>query len=136
MGYNYMYYPDVEVSSLLGQVIREVRYNGRDEIRFIMDNDDEYLMYHDQDCCESVTVDDIVGDLHDLEGSPLLISEEVSNGDDPPGWVADEWNESYTWTYYRFATIRGSVSIRWYGSSNGYYSERVSFVRVTPPVSE
>ena len=55
-----MYYPDVEVSSLIGQVIREVRYNGQDEIRFIMDNDDEYLMYHDQDCCESVTVDDIL----------------------------------------------------------------------------
>ena len=135
MGY-YWDYPDVEVSSLIGQVIREVRYNGQDEIRFIMDNDDEYLMYHDQDCCESVTVDDIVGDLRDLEGSPLLISEEVSNGDDPPGWTADEWNESYTWTYYRFATIRGSVSIRWYGSSNGYYSERVSFVRVQPPASE
>lgn len=137
MGYYYDY-PDVEISSLIGQVIREVRYNGRDEIRFIMDNDDEYLMYHEQDCCESVTVDDIVGDLHDLEGSPLLIAEEVSNGDDPPGWSADEdgWNESYTWTYYRFATIRGSVSLRWYGSSNGYYSERVSFVRVQPPASE
>jgi hypothetical protein len=136
MGYNYMYYPEVEVSSLLGQVIREVRYNGSDEIRFIMDNDDEYIMLHEQDCCESVTVEDIVGDLHDLEGSPLLIAEEVSNGEDPLGWVADEYTESYTWTYYRFSTIRGSVSIRWYGTSNGYYGESVSFLRVQRPASE
>lgn len=131
----YGYWPEVEVSSLLGQVIREVRYNGSDEIRFIMDNGDEYLMHHEQDCCESVTVEDIVGDLHDLEGSPLLISEEVSNAE-PEGWEPEEYCESYTWTYYRFSTIRGSVSIRWFGTSNGYYGERVSFVRVLPPESE
>ena len=78
-------------------------------------------MYHMQDCCESVYIEDIVGDLDDLVGTPLLLVEEVSNYEGE----SKEYSESETWTYYRFRTIKGSVDIRWYGESNGYYSESV-----------
>jgi|TARA_R110002124_G_C8821789_1_gene504011 hypothetical protein len=81
-------------------------------------------MHHQQDCCESVHIEDIAGDLDDLVGTPLIMVEEVNNydmGDDDLGYGGD----SETWTYYRFRTMKGDVSIRWYGASNGYYSESV-----------
>jgi hypothetical protein len=91
-------------------------------------------MEHQQDCCESVTIDDIIGDLDDLIGTPILKYGEVFNdGRDqslsPDLYEMSEDAESSTWTFYHFATIKGYVTIRWYGYSNGYYSESASFYR-------
>ena len=47
-----------------------------DSIVFKFSDGSSYMMYHSQDCCESVTVDDIDGDLDDLVGSPILNAEE------------------------------------------------------------
>jgi hypothetical protein len=69
---------------------------------------------------------DVVGDLKDLIGNPILLAEEVVGGDTPEELDNDP-SESYTWTFYKLSTIRGSVTIRWLGESNGYYSESVNF---------
>jgi hypothetical protein len=45
------------------------------------------------------------------------------------GEVDGTW-DTYTATWYKFATTKGYVTIRWYGESNGYYSERVDFAEV------
>ena len=94
---------------------------------FVTEDGDKYYFYHEQECCESVDIDDIVGNLNDLVGSPILIAEGINNVDLSPQVNRDE---SYTWTFYKFSTIKGSVTVKWYGQSNGYYSERVDFKKL------
>ena len=109
-------------------------WKGTDEaLCFVTDCGVRFEMYHSQDCCESVTIEDICGDLEDLVGSPITLAEEVSN---PPIPAGHKPNGSETWTFYRLATAKGLVTIRWYGVSNGYYSESVDFYRVEPKVTE
>jgi hypothetical protein len=60
----------------------------------------------------------------------LICEESTSVNECPEGLEIDDWEESYTWTFYKMSTIKGSVTIRWFGSSNGYYSERVDFIKV------
>jgi hypothetical protein len=74
-----------------------------------------------------VYLDDVSGDLQDLVGEPILQAEEV-NGQIPANFTPDK-HESYMWTFYKLATRKGYVDLRWFGSSNGYYSESVDFVR-------
>lgn len=115
-----------DVGDLLGKTLVAAEREDDDRLIFRTSEGEEYRMYHEQDCCENVYIEDVVGELSDLVGSPLLVAEEVSNDLGP----RDTYDESYTWTFYKFATIRGSVTIRWYGTSNGYYSESVDFVKV------
>ena len=90
---------------------------------------EKYKMFHEQDCCETVWIEDICGDLEDLVGIPILMAEEIHGAHYPALGNPDD---SYTWTFYKLAGILGNVTIRWYGSSNGYYSESVSFVKACP----
>jgi hypothetical protein len=119
-----------DVSELEGKTLTKIEgmEKGSDEIMFYTDDGKRYLMYHDQDCCESVTVDDVCGRVEDLMGSPIIRATEDSNSDEPPGGAYEP--DSFTWTFYNLATRKGHVTIRWYGESNGYYSESVDFKEV------
>jgi hypothetical protein len=121
-----------QFEDLKGKTLTTVKRNsdGDDQITFTGDDGSEYILYHSQDCCESVRIEDICGDLKDLVGSPIRYAQEVSSTDKDDFKKQSDYDESFTWTFYKIGTIKGSVTIRWYGTSNGYYSERVSFKKV------
>jgi hypothetical protein len=120
-----MWYNESDIKEMEGKTFTRVYEIDNDTLVF-ENEQDRYIFYHSQDCCEYVYIESIVGDLDDLVGSPLLLSEEVSSDDSGP---ISEYESSYTWTFYKFATIKGYVDVRWYGSSNGYYSESVQLRR-------
>lgn len=109
------------VEELMGKVLKSIEQIDDDELIFKTECGEVYKMFHYQDCCESVTIEDIIGDLDDLIGTPILMAEEVTQDGSEDSW------DSATWTFYKFATINGYVTIRWFGQSNGYYSESVYF---------
>lgn len=124
------YYDRGELKDLIGLTMASVENRNNEEIIFTTADEHTYKLYHDQDCCENVTVEDVCGDLSDLVGVPILVAEEATSETNPDGVVPEYQDDSFTWTFYTFRTIKGTVTIRWYGSSNGYYSESVSFCKV------
>jgi hypothetical protein len=92
-----------------------------DEMLFETATGERFMFAHQQDCCETVRINDIVGDLQDLVGEPIMVAEEVKGATEPD----EEHYESYSYTFYKFATRKGYVDVRWLGESNGYYSESV-----------
>ena len=116
-----MYYQSIDC--LVGETIVDVvgleQYS--DEIVFVCESGKRVKMYHEQDCCESVSLEDFNGDISDLIGCGIVISaEERTEHPD-----VDEDYESVTYTFYDIQTSKGSLWLRWCGSSNGYYSESV-----------
>ena len=92
-------------------------------------------MYNFGDHWEEVLLDDFEGDLSDLIGKVVVSAEVVidpETGD--PNYEKIVKNhprsdDSETWTFYTIRTTGGDLWMRWFGSSNGYYSEyaEVSF---------
>jgi hypothetical protein len=121
---------EIEISDLLGMTFTSVCRVGDDEeddaIFFTsFDGGRIFKMYHDHECSEIVRIEDICGELSDLMGSPITMAEVITQ----EGVDEDEC-EHVTWTFYKLATIKGYVTIRWYGSSNGFYSETAEIVEL------
>jgi hypothetical protein len=125
--YNLDWRNNIEFEDLKGRTIKAIE-RGDDELKFAMDNGDVFIMHHSQSCCEHVYIEDICGDLEDLIDTPILVAEERTQ-DDPE---ASEYEDAM-WTFYELRTIKGSVTIRWHGSSNGYYSISVDFDKLMAP---
>ena len=117
---------------LVGKTIANIENLNNMELIFTLDTGDKYNLYHLQDCCEEVRIEDICGDLGDLIGEPLLRAEVVTyDNTNPEGVPNIEYqDDSFLWTFYKLDTRKGGVTIRWYGESNGYYSEEVEFAKI------
>jgi len=116
-----------EFKDLLGKTLVSIKKSD-DELIFTTTEGECFKAYHSQDCCEYVIIEDIEGNLDDLIGNTLTQAEESTNSKDTFNKI--EYPESFTWTFYKLATIKGYVTIRWLGESNGYYSESVDFIKL------
>jgi hypothetical protein len=115
-----MYYDNnyVNIKELEGKRITNVEHDNY-EIKFYTPNG-VYKMFHVKDCCEHVYLEDVAGGkLEDLVGEVVLDAYDYTN-------TGNKGYETFTWTFYIIRTNKVSLTLRWYGSSNGYYSERVS----------
>lgn len=118
-----------EFSNLKGKIIKSVEGLSKHSecITFNCTDGSIYYLYHERDCCESVRVEDIAGDVSDLIGQEILIAEESEAKD--PGFLSqyESEYESCTIVFYTLRTMKGTVVIRWFGDSNGYYCEEAHF---------
>ena len=84
----------MDISELIGKTLKEIKQyedgDSNDALKFITVDDDEYIMWHCQDCCENVYIEDICGDLDDLINTPILEAYESIDS-----WSEDEGVENY-----------------------------------------
>lgn len=113
-----------EFSNLVGITLTAIDRDGDEKLTFYAGSQ-TWVMQHYQDCCETVEIAEIIGDLNSLvNDGPVLLAEEACEQGDGNNY------ESSTWTFYKLRTLNGDVTIRWFGISNGYYSEGVDFDEV------
>lgn len=98
---------------------------GSSEITIVFADNSAFVMSHLQDCCEDVWLEDIVGEIR-LVGATILNFEEIIQEGDANDQSFDKEHSTCTYTFYKINTNKGYIDLRWYGASNGYYSERVT----------
>ena len=114
------------IETLKGLTFTSVQSADDHTIEFTGSSDGNvYELSHRQECCEDVVIEDVCGDLSDLVGAPIL---------DASVETSEKENESKctheTWTFIKIHTAKGFVTIRFHGSSNGYYSEDAKLLQV------
>jgi hypothetical protein len=114
------------ITDFIGKTLIEI-VNNNEEVIFTFSDKTKYKMYHQQDCCETVYLEEVIGDWDNILNSEIIIAKEDTNRDEAA-------YESTTWTFYEIRTIKGFVTLRWYGSSNGYYSESISVIQIAKPL--
>jgi hypothetical protein len=102
-----------------------------EQLVFYCKNGKKVVFYHDQDCSECVWLEDGDGlvsgfDIFTNCDWCELQIETKTNGDEGANPL-DKYDDSFTWSFYKFKTNKGYDTIRWYGTSNGYYSEEVDY---------
>ena len=120
----------MEIKDLIGKTLIKISVGEEStEILFYDNIGKIYKMYHEQNCCEKVYVEDICGEIEDLINSPITKASEDTNSK-RNSYDVDDNEDMMKWTFYNIGTEKGSVTIRWYGESNGYYSVSVDMEEV------
>lgn len=119
--YGFVKETGVSFESLQGQTFTHIERQDAAHIQYIeFCNEDTCIVQaHFQQCCERVYLDDIVGDLEDLQGMPILLAEETCSTKDT----------SPLWTFYKLAGLKGFATLRWCAGNDSMYSESVDHAK-------
>ena len=110
------------MKNLIGATILSATTHYNDNLLYIKTDKGTMRFYHAQQWSEQVWLEDGLEDLEKMIGEKVLHAEVIKNYDEVP---LDEDDDSYTWTYYKISTLNHDCTLRFYGTSNGYYSEDV-----------
>ena len=105
-----------QISELLGFTLSAVEYNqDLPYITFTRTDGVQVKMYHKQECCEHVWIEEIHGDLQALIGYPLTTAEVYTRD----GGESEDGDDRM-FTFYRIGNERHLTTIRWCGESHHY----------------
>lgn len=125
MSYNLV---EVDFNVLKGKIIEDVTYIEEESaIYFTTSKNKQYVLMHIDECCEDVDLVDIVGDLYSLVGNKIYLAEKISNSESKP---LGRLQTTYTWTYFKLASRGGYVTLSYYGTSNGHYTEDAKLYKI------
>jgi hypothetical protein len=117
----------VEFSDLVGEVLDAVDID-REENQILLTTRSgrKFLVYHEQDCCETVAIHWQDGSFDKLIGKPIVEARDfaVDTGESESDY------DSQTTTTLVFRVDDQTVISRWIGDSNGYYSESVDIAEL------
>lgn len=113
----------INPNEIVGEVLTNIDVDGDTQILLTTESGRQFLIYHDQDCCEEVSILSTEGDWYTLLGKEI-VELNVDERPSKPGY------ESRTDTTLTFKVSDATVINRWVGESNGYYSESVDFAEL------
>lgn len=115
---------DKDIKEFEGKTVKNIKGSAGDNfLIFEFEDGTKYKMYHMQDCCEQVYIESIVGNLGRIIGEKIKFAELTKN-------TSDDGLNHKTWSFYKISTVKGDITIRWYGESNGYYSEEANIKKL------
>ena len=97
------------------EVYSQERFMAHESIVFTRTDGVQVGMYHVQECCEHVWIEEIHGDLQALIGYPLTTAEVYTRDGH------NRYGNTQLFTFYRIGNERHLATIRWCGESH-YYS--------------
>lgn len=100
-----------------GKRVTNATCDGSD-VDLTFDDGSSVRFYSVQDCCNDMYIEDGADDVPSLIGEVVTICESVSDADAPEGVEIECAQEYEEWTFLKI----NHVTLRWFGTSNGYYA--------------
>lgn len=102
----------IKVSDFVGLTFIKIEVSDdQAQVHFWASDNKQFIMFHEQDCCENVYLEDVDGEFDFLIGTPILCAEEVTKDLSEMAVIDPHKYDSATWTFYHLNTKNGYVTL-------------------------